>query len=106
MLTHFRSFYRPDAAGRLRDNIPTHPIEPGRSDFCGGTSAPPRRWWSQQRPPTFGLTALLAALAFYTLIRYRDAEGETAKRRWLTAFALAVGFGITHHLSLVFMAVF
>ncbi|MCO5206313.1 MAG: DUF2723 domain-containing protein [Anaerolineae bacterium] len=63
--------------------------------------------WSQATTANVrALTALLAALAFYTLIRYRDAEGETAKRRWLIAFALAVGFGITHHLSLVFMAVF
>lgn len=61
--------------------------------------------WSQATTANVrALTALLAALAFYTLIRYRDAEGETAKRRWLTAFALTVGFGITHHLSLAFMA--
>lgn len=85
-------------------------------------------FWSQATTANIrSLTGLFAAAMIYTLVRYRDnaqdkgagEQGEKSepspppprssaplpqKEHWLILFGLAVGFGITHHASLVFMS--
>lgn len=65
-------------------------------------------FWAQATTANIrSLTALFAALAIFSLIGFREAT--TAKNRkladrYLILFALALGFGLAHHLSLAFMA--
>ncbi|GAB4267807.1 MAG: hypothetical protein Kow0080_10160 [Candidatus Promineifilaceae bacterium] len=51
------------------------------------------------------LTALFAALIFYALIRYQQAvtQNQPRPQKWLILFAFAMGFGVTHHASLIFI---
>ncbi len=53
-------------------------------------------------------TALFATLAFYALLRFEQAirqEKTATADHWLILFALTMSLGLTHHLSLAFMAV-
>ena len=47
-------------------------------------------------------TALFAALCLWSLVQWRLSESEQ-KHRYVLIFALALGFGFTHHLSLAFI---
>lgn len=52
-------------------------------------------------------TALFAGLAFYALLRFETAirlKKVVTADRWLTLFTLTMSLGLTHHLSLAFMA--
>ncbi len=51
------------------------------------------------------LTGLFVALMIYTLVRYREIVNQKpgSGENWLVLFALALGLGVTHHASLVFM---
>ncbi|MCA9981021.1 MAG: DUF2723 domain-containing protein, partial [Anaerolineales bacterium] len=52
-------------------------------------------------------TAVFATLAFYALFRFHTATRLTdtpSADRWLALFALTMSLGLTHHLSLAFMA--
>jgi hypothetical protein len=74
-------------------------------------------FWAQATTANVrSLTALFAAAMLYTLVRFReDSRGEKSplhpftpsplhlSDRWLTLFALALGFGVVHHASLVFI---
>lgn len=78
-------------------------------------------FWAQATTANIrSLTAFFAALAIYALIRYTQPfldratsprtfdstihEIESRQQRWLVVFGLAIGFGISHHASLLFMA--
>ena len=91
-------------------------------------------FWSQATTANVrSLTALFAALAIYALLEFRiatkrrDTKGKLGRAhpnepletqpkirivdsesanpdRWLTLFALVMGFGLTHHVSLAFLA--
>ena len=82
-------------------------------------------FWAQATTANIrSLTGLFAAAMIYALVRFREASrgaGEQRSRgeksplhpislsplhlpdRWLTLFALALGFGVVHHASLVFI---
>ena len=64
-------------------------------------------YWSQATTANVrSLTGLFAALIYLALIHFRDAttNKDTALAdRWLMAAALAMGFGLTHHISLLFL---
>lgn len=64
-------------------------------------------YWSQATTANVrSLTGLFAALIILTLIHFRQstASGDTAAAdRWLAAAAVSMGFGLTHHVSLVFL---
>lgn len=64
-------------------------------------------YWSQATTANVrSLTGLFAALIFLTLIHYRGAVAnrDTASAdRWLMTAALSMGFGLTHHISLLFL---
>ncbi|MEZ4645701.1 MAG: DUF2723 domain-containing protein [Chloroflexota bacterium] len=66
-------------------------------------------FWAQATTANIrSLTALFAAAMFYTLIRYAQehaAHTPQAADRYLVWFALAAGLGLTHHVSLAFIAV-
>ena len=66
-------------------------------------------YWSQATTANVrSLTGLFAALILLTLIHLREAtaKGDTiAADRWLTAAALSMGFGLTHHVSLLFLII-
>ncbi len=80
-------------------------------------------FWAQATTANIrSLTGLFAALMIYALVRFRDAKTTGSETRdyetrdyqttrlktkdyWLIVFALALGSGITHHASLVFMGV-
>ena len=49
------------------------------------------------------LTAFFAALCIWSLVRWRQSESENKRRQAAIIFAIALGFGFTHHLSLAFM---
>jgi hypothetical protein len=70
------------------------------------TLATATTFWSQATVANVrSLTALFAAFIIYHLIRFRQARAdsvETADRHLLWA-ALGLGFGLTHHASLLFM---
>jgi len=63
-------------------------------------------FWAQATTANIrSLTAVFAALAFYALLRWQTAvraQHPTADR-WLVVLALALGFGLTHHVSLAFI---
>ena len=65
-------------------------------------------FWAQATTANIrSLTALFAALAFFALIGFRQAtqsHNQKQADRYLILFALALGFGLGHHLSLAFMA--
>ncbi len=65
-------------------------------------------FWAQATTANIrSLTALFAALAFFALIGFRQAtqsQNQKHADRYLILFALALGFGLGHHLSLAFMA--
>lgn len=65
-------------------------------------------FWAQATTANIrSLTALFAALAIYALIAFRQASQAQNRRqadRFLILFALALGFGLGHHLSLAFMS--
>ena len=65
-------------------------------------------FWAQATTANIrSLTALFAALAFFALIGFRQAtqsQNQKQADRYLILFALAMGFGLGHHLSLAFMA--
>ncbi len=65
-------------------------------------------FWAQATTANIrSLTALFAALALYALMGFREAtQSKNSKLadRCLILFALAMGFGLAHHLSLAFMA--
>ncbi|PIE80091.1 MAG: hypothetical protein CSA11_09250 [Chloroflexi bacterium] len=65
-------------------------------------------YWAQATTANIrSLTALFVALAIFALISFRRAtQSNNRKRadRFLNVFALAIGFGVAHHLSLAFMA--
>ncbi len=64
-------------------------------------------FWSQATTANVrSLTGLFAALILYALILFRDAKmrgDEGAADRRLVWAALAMGFGLTHHVSLLFL---
>lgn len=64
-------------------------------------------FWSQATTANVrSLTGLFAALMIYALIRFREAtaRGDRAgSERWLILSALFMGFGLTHHVSLLFL---
>lgn len=66
-------------------------------------------FWSQATTANVrSLTALFAALILFALVGYRAAVVEGDRRaadRRLTLAALFMGFGLTHHVSLLFLAV-
>ncbi len=64
-------------------------------------------FWAQATTANIrSLTALFAALSFYALLRlWQVRQQPAAADRWLTLFALALSWGITHHPSLLFMGV-
>jgi hypothetical protein len=72
------------------------------------TLASATTFWAQATTANIrSLTALFAALAIFTLIGFRNAtrsQNQQQADRWLILFALAMGFGLAHHLSLAFMA--
>ncbi|MBK8985552.1 MAG: DUF2723 domain-containing protein [Chloroflexi bacterium] len=65
-------------------------------------------FWAQATTANIrSLTALFAVLAFYALLRWQTAvktQPNPTADRWLILFALALGFGLTHHLSLAFIS--
>lgn len=65
-------------------------------------------FWSQATTANVrSLTGLMAALMLYALMHFRIATREGDRRRadgWLTATALFMGLGLTHHPSLIFLA--
>jgi len=64
-------------------------------------------FWAQATTANIrSLTAVFAALALYALIRWQTAvrTGQPAADRWLVVLALALGFGLGHHVSLAFIA--
>ncbi len=69
-------------------------------------------FWAQATTANIrSLTALFTALALYSLIRFgqgvsKQGSGGATNRtdRWLVLAALSLGFGITHHVSLAFLA--
>ncbi len=70
-------------------------------------------FWAQATTANIrSLTGLLAALMIYALVRFSGYEAGRLESRkleardyWLAVFALALGLGVTHHASLVFMGV-
>ncbi len=64
-------------------------------------------FWSQATTANVrSLTGLFAALILYALIRFREATthgDRPAADRWLILTALFMGFGLTHHVSLLFL---
>ena len=64
-------------------------------------------FWAQATTANIrSLTAVFAALAFYALIRWQTAvksPDTPSADRWLIVLALALGFGLTHHVSLAFI---
>jgi len=72
------------------------------------TLASATTFWAQATTANIrSLTALLAALAIFALIGFRQAtQSKNSKLadRYLILFALAMGLGLAHHLSLAFMA--
>jgi hypothetical protein len=65
-------------------------------------------FWAQAVMANIRLpTLFFATLAFYALFRFDTAtrqQNRPTADRWLTVWALAVGLGLTHHLSLAFMS--
>jgi hypothetical protein len=69
-----------------------------------GTSA---TFWSQATIANIRMpTALAAAAGFYALACYADARDRRQADRSLAVFALAMGIGVVHHPSLLFLGVF
>lgn len=63
-------------------------------------------YWAQATTANVrSLTALFTALVFYCLIRWREDVRAQRGDRWLVAAALSMGFGLTHHPSLIFLLV-
>ena len=63
-------------------------------------------FWAQATTANIrSLTGLLTAVAIATLIALHHSQNPTHRQRALFGFALALGLGLTHHLSLAFMAV-
>jgi len=63
-------------------------------------------FWAQATTANIrSLTAVFAALAFYALIRWQTAvrAQQPPADRWLVILALALGFGLSHHVSLAFI---
>jgi hypothetical protein len=64
-------------------------------------------FWSQSTTANVrSLTGLFAALIIYALVRFRAAvadKDQSRADRWLIVAALGMGFGLTHHVSLVFL---
>jgi hypothetical protein len=68
--------------------------------FAAFTLATSTTFWAQATTTNIrSLTAFFTALMVLALIRFQ----HTAHRSWLIAFALALGFGVGHHVSLVFI---
>lgn len=66
-------------------------------------------FWAQATTANIrSLTGLFTALALYCLVRFGQSTVAESTRpradRWLVAAALALGFGVTHHVSLAFLA--
>lgn len=66
-------------------------------------------FWAQSTTANVrSLTGLFTALILYTLIHFRIAiinEDKPVADRWLAVTALVMGFGVTHHVSLVFLII-
>lgn len=66
-------------------------------------------FWSQATTANVrSLTGLFTILIIYVLIKFRQAVNQInrpAADRWLIATALFMGFGLTHHVSLLFLIV-
>ncbi|HSH01162.1 MAG TPA: DUF2723 domain-containing protein, partial [Anaerolineae bacterium] len=64
-------------------------------------------FWAQATTANIrSLTTLFAILTLYTLVRFHQAihnNDQAARDRWLFRATLAIGLGITHHPSLIFM---
>ena len=64
-------------------------------------------FWAQATTANIrSLTAFFATLMLYALVRFwelRQSPEHQHADRWLFVFALALGWGITHHASLIFM---
>ncbi len=64
-------------------------------------------FWAQATTANIrSLTALFAACMLYALVRFWELRREPDRSQadgWLTLFALALGWGVTHHASLLFM---
>ena len=91
------------------DLIPDHPRPSSAligSAIAALALATSTTFWAQATTANIRmLTALFAALALWALVRL--AASGPFRSPWfnpLAGFALAIGFGLTHHLSLAFMA--
>ncbi len=61
-------------------------------------------YWAQSTIANIrSLTGFFTALFLFSLVRFADEQKESDK--WLALGALALGFGITHHPSLVFIGI-
>lgn len=64
-------------------------------------------FWSQATTANVrSLTGLFTALIIFALIRFREAslaKDRAAADRWLVVTGLFMGFGLTHHVSLIFL---
>jgi hypothetical protein len=64
-------------------------------------------FWSQASMANIRMpTMFFAALGLYALARYAAAQNRTQADRSLGLLALALGLGITHHPSLIFLGIF
>jgi hypothetical protein len=102
-----RADQQPDALSGLPDRLPADTAPFGRACITAVlTLATATTFWSQATVANVrSLTALFAAFVIYHLIRFyqtRDESVETADYHLLWA-ALGLGFGLTHHASLLFM---
>ncbi len=80
----------------------------GAAVLAASALATATTFWAQATTANVrSLTAFFAALMLYALLRWQktvtDANGRPPKERWLALFMLALGAGVTHHASLIFM---
>src|SRR5690606_31342616 len=69
------------------------------------TLATSTTFWAQATTANIrSLTGLFTALAFYALLRHREEKSAVGNDKWLWRWALLVGLGLTHHLSLLFIS--
>ncbi|MBK9051253.1 MAG: DUF2723 domain-containing protein [Chloroflexi bacterium] len=99
------------AAGRNAPRTTHH--APRLAGFAAAiTLATSTTFWAQATTANIrSLTGFFVALAFYALLRHREqkwsmvnGQWSMVNDKWLWLWALLVGLGLTHHLSLLFMS--